>query len=311
MGAPARSTARRSTGFSSARARSASNIAPPEPIVKGRHLLELGVEPGPRMGEILRRLYEQQLDGHVQTLDEGLALARAIVADVTEYGKVQLEMNRAGSAVLLVAAAMATLAPGAAAQEPEREPIGRFAVDARVALPALSRRSGDRHRARRDGGEPPEPRARPGGGRPLLPGAHGQSRARHRRRVAGSAGGSKTLDPTRRAERRGPTVKTQLLGAVAAGVAELRRPGRMELHQRRHRLGEVHDRARGRRRSRTPSGRTRAINYGGGARWFAKEHLAFTFDLRFYRINPQDAATGRPAYGGRRMMVFSAGISLK
>jgi tRNA nucleotidyltransferase (CCA-adding enzyme) len=52
---------------------------PPEPIVKGRHLLELGVEPGPRMGEILRRLYEQQLDGHLQTLDEGLGLARAIV----------------------------------------------------------------------------------------------------------------------------------------------------------------------------------------------------------------------------------------
>jgi tRNA nucleotidyltransferase (CCA-adding enzyme) len=51
---------------------------PPEPIVKGRHLLELGVEPGPRMGEILRRLYERQLDGQLQTLDEGRALARAI-----------------------------------------------------------------------------------------------------------------------------------------------------------------------------------------------------------------------------------------
>jgi hypothetical protein len=58
-------------------------------------------------------------------------------------------------------------------------------------------------------------------------------------------------------------------------------------------------------------GRTRSLNYGGGARWFAKEHLAFCFDLRFYKINPQDATTGRPAYGGRRMMVFSAGISLK
>ena len=57
---------------------------PPEPIVKGRHLLELGVEPGPRMGEILRRLYEQQLDGHVQTIDEGLTLARAIVTGVTD-----------------------------------------------------------------------------------------------------------------------------------------------------------------------------------------------------------------------------------
>ena len=62
---------------------------------------------------------------------------------------------------------------------------------------------------------------------------------------------------------------------------------------------------------RMPSGRTRAFNYGGGARWFAKEHLAFTFDLRFYRIDPQEAAAGRPAYDGRRIMAFSAGISLK
>jgi hypothetical protein len=58
-------------------------------------------------------------------------------------------------------------------------------------------------------------------------------------------------------------------------------------------------------------GRTRSLNYGGGARWFAKEHLAFCFDLRFYRINPQDATVGRPAYGGRRLMVFSAGVSFK
>jgi tRNA nucleotidyltransferase (CCA-adding enzyme) len=55
----------------------------PEPIVRGRHLLELGVEPGPRMGEILRRVYEQQLDGQVPSLNEGLAIARAIVAETT------------------------------------------------------------------------------------------------------------------------------------------------------------------------------------------------------------------------------------
>jgi hypothetical protein len=59
------------------------------------------------------------------------------------------------------------------------------------------------------------------------------------------------------------------------------------------------------------SSNPRAINYGGGARWFAKEHLAFTFDLRWYRIDGQAATTGRPAYGGRRIMVASAGISVK
>ena len=73
----------------------------------------------------------------------------------------------------------------------------------------------------------------------------------------------------------------------------------------------VHDRARKTRPSPTPTGARGSINYGGGARWFAKEHLAFAFDLRFYKINAQDATPGRPAYGGRRMMVFSAGVSLK
>jgi tRNA nucleotidyltransferase (CCA-adding enzyme) len=53
---------------------------PPEPIVKGRHLVELGVPPGPRMGEILRTIYEQQLDGRVTTLDEGMSFAREILA---------------------------------------------------------------------------------------------------------------------------------------------------------------------------------------------------------------------------------------
>lgn len=50
--------------------------APPPPILLGRHLLALGVTPGPRMGEILRFVYEKQLDGTVTTLDEGLAVAR-------------------------------------------------------------------------------------------------------------------------------------------------------------------------------------------------------------------------------------------
>ncbi len=50
--------------------------APPAPLVLGRHLLSLGVRPGPRMGEILRAVYEKQLDGTVTTVDEGLAFAR-------------------------------------------------------------------------------------------------------------------------------------------------------------------------------------------------------------------------------------------
>src|SRR5207244_4650017 len=40
----------------------------PAPILLGRHLLELGLKPGPRIGEILKSVYEQQLDGKVTTI---------------------------------------------------------------------------------------------------------------------------------------------------------------------------------------------------------------------------------------------------
>ena len=49
---------------------------PPPPILMGRHLLDLGVTPGPRMGEILRAVYELQLDGAVTTLEEAMEQAR-------------------------------------------------------------------------------------------------------------------------------------------------------------------------------------------------------------------------------------------
>jgi tRNA nucleotidyltransferase (CCA-adding enzyme) len=52
---------------------------PPDPLLLGRHLLELGVEPGPRMGEITRAVYELQLDGRVRSLDEAIAEAKKII----------------------------------------------------------------------------------------------------------------------------------------------------------------------------------------------------------------------------------------
>jgi tRNA nucleotidyltransferase (CCA-adding enzyme) len=56
---------------------------PPAPLVMGRHLLALGVSPGPRMGEILKAIYEQQLDGTVTTEEEGIAAANAILTGTT------------------------------------------------------------------------------------------------------------------------------------------------------------------------------------------------------------------------------------
>jgi tRNA nucleotidyltransferase (CCA-adding enzyme) len=52
---------------------------PPSPILLGRHLIALGVTPGPRMGEILRAVYEFQLDGLVTTLEEAQIRARTLI----------------------------------------------------------------------------------------------------------------------------------------------------------------------------------------------------------------------------------------
>jgi hypothetical protein len=59
------------------------------------------------------------------------------------------------------------------------------------------------------------------------------------------------------------------------------------------------------------AGRTRAINYGGGARWFTSPRRAFTFDVRFYAISPRAAAGAIPGYPRQRLMVISAGMSFR
>ena len=52
---------------------------PPPPLLLGRHLLELGLEPGPRVGEVLKQVYEKQLDGVITNVGEGIEEARRIL----------------------------------------------------------------------------------------------------------------------------------------------------------------------------------------------------------------------------------------
>jgi tRNA nucleotidyltransferase (CCA-adding enzyme) len=52
---------------------------PPPRMVLGRHLIPLGVTPGPVMGQLLQALYERQLDGEVTTTEEGIQLARRML----------------------------------------------------------------------------------------------------------------------------------------------------------------------------------------------------------------------------------------
>ncbi len=55
----------------------------PEPLLLGRHLLALGLEPGPRIGEITSAVYEMQLDGRVRTVDEAIEEAKKLVGAVS------------------------------------------------------------------------------------------------------------------------------------------------------------------------------------------------------------------------------------
>ena len=51
----------------------------------GRHLVDLGVAPGPALGEVLRQVYERQLDGRVADFDAAFALAREIAKERRLY----------------------------------------------------------------------------------------------------------------------------------------------------------------------------------------------------------------------------------
>jgi len=52
---------------------------PPAPILLGRHVLAMGLAPGPAVGRIVKAVYERQLDGAVTDLESAQAAARAII----------------------------------------------------------------------------------------------------------------------------------------------------------------------------------------------------------------------------------------
>ena len=52
---------------------------PPGPLLQGRHVLALGLPPGPRIGQILAQVYEQQLDGEVRTLEDAIEQAKRLI----------------------------------------------------------------------------------------------------------------------------------------------------------------------------------------------------------------------------------------
>ena len=61
----------------------------------------------------------------------------------------------------------------------------------------------------------------------------------------------------------------------------------------------------------SPESGIKTINYGGGARWFFKKHLAANFDIRFYAVNPQLVTATRPGYPRMTIMSWVGGISVR
>ena len=57
--------------------------------------------------------------------------------------------------------------------------------------------------------------------------------------------------------------------------------------------------------------RAGTLNYGGGARWFIKPRLAFSFDVRFFAISPLAQTETEPGSPRMTRMAVSLGVSIK
>jgi hypothetical protein len=215
---------------------------------------------------------------------------------------------------LFLLALFLTLPAIASAQDdepPGRRPIGLFAADARLAFPSFER---DIATADRLGVTAAN---LPGRGYGLVFGAHVYP-LRMRVATLGIGGevmasrGTRTLEPAEDRGVEGPTVRTRFsaispqvslnFGAsegwsyVSAGMGSARYSVERE---------DLTALATG------DAPRRRTLNYGGGARWFRNEHLAFSIDLRFYSVGAQAATATRPDLPKMRRVVMSAGLSFK
>ncbi len=57
---------------------------PPKALVMGRHLIELGLKPGPDIGAVLAACFSRQIEGEFNTLEAGLECAQAIIAETVK-----------------------------------------------------------------------------------------------------------------------------------------------------------------------------------------------------------------------------------
>lgn len=60
-----------------------------------------------------------------------------------------------------------------------------------------------------------------------------------------------------------------------------------------------------------PQRRANTLNYGGGARWFLSERLAFSLDLRFYAISPLPPMDEHPSSPRMTLVTVNIGASFR
>jgi hypothetical protein len=60
-----------------------------------------------------------------------------------------------------------------------------------------------------------------------------------------------------------------------------------------------------------PEAWNQAINFGGGAKWFMKEHLGASFDVRFVKLGSRAATATLPSAMRTQTWTVSAGISIQ
>ena len=311
--------------------------APPEPLVKGRHLLALGMTPGPRVGEVLRQVYERQLDGSITTTDEGIALARelcpnqrsdanTIIAsmrrgDVTVPGS-GFGVPGSGSGFRVLGSGFRVrvrVVRGSAIRVPVRRSLPRCCSSAR--RDARPRRTFRSKTSRSAGSSPtcaahfrnsnripdiasginvrstnlPDARPRLCRRRALVPARIGPDHVRSRRGNDGGGDATGRCPPRKTAARRARTVHTRMSSVTPQISFNFGKRAGVELHQRRDRRTAFTA-----ERTDAPlppqSGRSQTFNYGGGARWFSKKHIAVHRSISVSTpISPQEKTATRPA----------------
>jgi hypothetical protein len=59
------------------------------------------------------------------------------------------------------------------------------------------------------------------------------------------------------------------------------------------------------------SGWVSAVNIGGGARWFLREHLGVGFDVRWHRLRSREATAARAAAARTTLFQLAVGLSIQ